>query len=395
MTNFEYQSLRDNTVIHNAVINVTDNCNLRCPYCFTKPNKRVIDMETMKAAINFVLNECKRTEQDVIPNIYFFGGEPMMQFEQVIVPTVEWTEKSGIRDKYKIQYGMTTNGTLLSEKSLDWLANHGVNILLSIDGDKVTQDSQRPGPTNSSSFDLLAPKLPLILKYFPAVTFRSTIEPYNAERIYENYLFARDSNFQNFYLTPNIFAEWSINRIVTALEQLSFIADKMYQDISKGNRPLVWNELVLFMQSCFSEKKAKKIELNHCGIGIDSVGIAANGDINGCQEHNTYHEHDMFYIGNVFDGINEERHRQLLTTYQSIPHPVCREEPSLCEKCSFYVDCVQHFCPSHNLLMGRGAAENTLVTCMWNKFVKDLAFILLERIVAEKNDRMVRFLENA
>ena len=80
MTNFEYQCLRDNTVIHNAVINVTDDCNLRCPYCFTKANKRVIDMETMKAAINFVLNECKRTEQDVIPSIYFFGGEPMMQF---------------------------------------------------------------------------------------------------------------------------------------------------------------------------------------------------------------------------------------------------------------------------------------------------------------------------
>lgn len=394
MTEFEYQRFRARTAIRNAVINVTNACNLRCPYCFTEANNRVIDMETMKAAINFVLDECDRISGDKRPpTIYFFGGEPMLQFEQIIVPTVEWTEVSGLRDKYNILFGMTTNGTLLTEDRLNWLDKHEVNILLSIDGDKQTQDSQRPGPNGASSFDLLFAKLPVILKHFPSVTFRSTVEPYNAKKIYENYLFARRTGFSSYFLTPNTFADWSMDQITTAMKQLSLIAETIYQDISNGSSPLVWSELISFMQACFKENKPETIGLRHCGIGAESVGIAVNGDINGCQEHNTYLEHDIFYIGNIYEGIDSEKHLRLLNAYQALPHPICREDPSRCQTCSFYKECSSHFCPSHNLLAGTGAAENSLITCIWNGFVKDLSYTILEQTVAEKNQKMVRFLE--
>lgn len=394
MTESEYQKFRAHTAIRNAIINVTDACNLRCPYCFTEPNKRVIDMDTMKTAINFVLGECNRIPDDNRPpTIYFFGGEPMLQFEQIIVPTVEWSEGCGLRNKYNIRFGMTTNGILMTEERLKWLAKHEVNFLLSIDGDRQTQESQRPGANGASSFDLLSPKLPIILKYFPSVTFRSTVEPYNAERIHENYLFARRMGFLNYFLTPNTFADWSISQITTAMKQLSLIAETIYQDISNGNTPLVWFELISSMQSCFEENNPETIGLRHCGIGTESVGIAVNGDINGCQEHNTYLEHDIFYIGNIYDGIDSEKHLQLLNAYLALSHPICKENPSLCETCSFYKDCSSHFCPSHNLLAGTGAAENSLVTCIWSGFVKDLSYTILERAVAEKNQNVISFLE--
>ena len=219
MTDTEYNEIRNSTPIYNAIINLTDDCNLCCPYCFTNHNSRVIDYGTLKAAIMFI---CK--EMDKFPNfkqepcINFFGGEPMLHFEDLIKPIVLWTEQLNLRDKYHLNFGMTSNGTLFTEDNLKWLYNHNVNILLSIDGDKETQDSQRPMKNNQSSFDILNKNIPIILKYFPYTTFRSAIEPFNADKIYENYLYARKNNFMNYFITPNLETDWSNEDIRIACE---------------------------------------------------------------------------------------------------------------------------------------------------------------------------------
>lgn len=395
MTEKEYQALRANVVIQNAVVNVTDDCNLRCPYCFTEANRRVISLNTMKTAIQFLISECTRIPSITpSPSVYFFGGEPMLHFEDIIVPTVVWSEESGLRKQHNISFGMTTNGTLLTEGKLEWLAAHDVGILLSMDGDRLTQDSQRPGPNGTSSFDMLAPKLPSIIKYFPNTTFRSTIEPYNVEHLHENYMFARKSGFKNYFVTPNTLTAWTTEQIKALLEQLSLIAKTMYEDISDGIQLLIWNEFASSLGACFTQKVNREIGFNHCGIGTTTVGIAVNGDINGCQEHNTYIDHDIFYIGNIFDGIDSGRHQQLLSAYSALPHPVCKENPSLCDSCSFYDDCAGHFCPSHNLLVGSKVVENSLVSCVWNNFVKELSFIILEQTASENNAQMISFLKD-
>lgn len=395
MTKSEYQKLRAATVIQNAVINVTDNCNLRCPYCFTEAHERAISLDTMKKAIQFLCAECTRVPNIIAaPSIYFFGGEPMLQFENIIVPTIDWVEQSGIQKKYGLSFGMTTNGTLLTEENLTWMAEHGMNILLSIDGDRPTQDSQRPGPNGKSSFDMLSPKLPIITKYFPSVTFRSTIEPYNAGHLYENYLFAKANNFKNYFVTPNTLADWSQKEIEVLLNQLSLIAKTMYEDISRGVEPLIWTNFATSLSTCFSQNSASEISFNHCGIGTTTVGISTDGGINGCQEHNTYINHDIFYIGDIYGGIDEDKHRRLLSAYDALPHPVCKENPSLCKSCSFYGNCASYFCPSHNLLAGSTIMENSLVICVWNGFIKELSYIILELTVSENNSRMIEFLKH-
>ena len=54
----------------------------------------------------------------------FFGGEPMLEFESIMVPLVEYSEQSPIPTRF----AMTTNGTLLDEDRLAWLAKHMRNI---------------------------------------------------------------------------------------------------------------------------------------------------------------------------------------------------------------------------------------------------------------------------
>lgn len=391
----KYESIRNTTPIFNAVINVTDNCNLRCPYCFTEHNTRVIDMGTMKAAIMFVLHDIDRFDDfKGEPCFNFFGGEPMLHFEDIIKPTVLWTEETGLRDKYKINFGMTSNGTLFTEENLQWLQEHQVSILLSIDGDKETQDSQRPGANGQSSFDMLAPKIPMILKYYPWVTFRSAIQPFNVDKMFENYLFARKQGFVNYFITPNIDTDWTIEEIQKACEQLAMIAATIYRDISLGMEPLVWADFFVAIKNLFVQREAAEISFNHCGIGTTTIGVACNGDINGCQEHNTYLEHDIFHIGNVFTGLDPVKHMRLLDAFSEYKHPVCKENPSLCDTCSFYNDCAGNYCPSHNISNGQKAVENKLVTCLWKGFMKDLAISILEQADRDNNEAFVKYLEN-
>lgn len=398
MTDTEYNNIIQNTSLFNAVINITDNCNLRCPYCFTEHNTRVIDLGTIKSAIMFIIrqyeNKKNTIKTDRKPGFTFFGGEPMLHFEDIIKPIVLWTESSGLREKYKITFSMTTNGTLLTEDNLHWLSEHNISILLSMDGDKPTQDSQRPAANEKSSFDMIVPNIPYILKYYPMVTFRSAIEPYNADKIFQNYLFARKNNFMNYFITPNIGANWDQNTITTAMEQLSLIAQVMYQDISQGVVPLVWNEIFTNMKEIFYNRSNENISFHHCGIGTNSIGIATNGDLYGCQEHNTYINHDIFYIGDIFTGIDIKKHKRLLSEFAKEKHPVCKEQPDRCKVCRFYHNCASHYCPSHNLINNRGAIENNLITCVWKEFVYNLAYTLLEWAEAENNQVFLKFLEH-
>lgn len=395
MTDTEYQKIRDTYPIFNAVINVTDQCNLRCPYCFTEHNTRVMDLGTMKSAISFIIRECERfPDFKGNPGIAFFGGEPMLHYEDLIKPAIEWCEEIGYVDKWGITFSMTTNGTLFTEERLKWLKEKNCNILLSIDGDKETQDDQRPGVNGTSSFDKIEPMIPVILKYFPGVTFRSAIEPRNVDKMAQNYIFARKQGFLHYFVTPNISANWDLDTIARACQQMAIMADIYYTDIKNQQVPLVWDEFETMLVDCFTSSEPATISYNHCGIGTNSVGIATNGDLNGCQEHNTYKEHDIFYIGNIFTGIDRERHKRLLSEFRALEHPVCKDMPSLCESCSFKDSCASHLCPSHNIGNGGRAIENPLVVCLWKRFTHDLALGILERAAAENNEIFRDYLLN-
>ena len=83
-----------------------------------------------------------------------------------------------MEEKYpnEIDLGITTNGTLLNREKIDFLYNHNIHPLLSIDGAKETQDINRPCQNGESSFDKIIEIIPYLLEKFPKTTFRSTID---------------------------------------------------------------------------------------------------------------------------------------------------------------------------------------------------------------------------
>lgn len=318
----------------------------------------------------------------------------MLRFEEFVKPTILWAKNEGIN----VSFSITTNGTLLTEERLAFLRENDCGILLSIDGDKQTQDDQRPAANGTSSFDAI--DIPLILKYYPKVTFRSTLEPRNADKIFENYLFARNAGFQSIFFCPNSYANWTQEALDMAMKQISACAYLMISEMINGNNPLLLESFIqIFRHSFYSfDESLNKKEVKtpvRCGMGITGIGVKTTGEINGCQEHNTYTEEDIFLIGDIYSGIDEERHLNLINTYMNFDAE-CAVRDARCEHCEYRTLCVASGgCPSQNL--GSGGGLNTISEgyCSLFRFQMGLSKIIMEMLAREgdaKFNEIVDFL---
>ena len=133
------EELLNKTPLQGIVINVTDDCNLKCKYCFTEQNPRIMDLDTGIQALNWLIkyNE-QKTEIEYPINLHvgLFGGEPTLRWDEFIVPLINYYEtylKVKYSKKYTMSFGMTTNGQLLTEERIKWFREHNGNFLLSIE----------------------------------------------------------------------------------------------------------------------------------------------------------------------------------------------------------------------------------------------------------------------
>lgn len=384
MTSEEYKVMKKHIPLLSYIMNVTDACNCACTYCFTEPNPRVMSLDTAKQVVKFACAEAdSHPEWDKAPFFCFFGGEPMLRYEQLIKPLLIWANESGLQEKYNMGWSITTNGTLLDDERLFFLNTHKVDMLFSMDGDKETQDAQRPLKENhGSSFDILKEKIPLILSYYPNITFRSTVQPEYVDKIFENYLFARECGFKNYFLAPNAFRVWTKEQLSELGRQLAKIYTMIYFDLAtEEHAPLRFSELDREIMKLGKPKKGNEKEFLskylRCGIGTTSAGVSCDGIIIGCQEHNTHEDEDIFNIGNVFTGIDEQRHLRLLNEYENHEHNECAENPDRCQKCSLNGECIHPDCISRNIGVYNHANMVPEVNCYVKDFTKRFAPIWL------------------
>lgn len=406
----QYNKLSEEFTICSYIINLTDECNLGCKYCFTHPNPRKISLQTMKDIILFAVDNWKKYKEkkilidgDDTLSFCFFGGEPMLRFKEIIEPIILWVkeEKKDDFSNIPIRFSITTNGTLLTEEVLKFFYEYKCGILLSMDGDKITQDSQRPMKNGKSGFDILDKEvIPNLLKYFPQTTFRSTIEPYNADKLLENYLYARKKGFVNYFVCPNAYAKWDTEAIQTVLQQISAIEAVFYRDLISGIVPLGWSNIDAEFKHFFMEKnnilkpdkETVRGKLKRCGIGTYTVGVSPNGDLKGCQERNTIEGEDIFRIGNIYTGIDKNAHIKLLNNYLQLPHAECRQDKERCKNCSYYWDCFIPHCPSRDYDICGQCGETEEITCIWKDFLRRSAEFLIKQATLDKREKEI--LEN-
>ncbi len=112
--------------LHRMILEITRRCNLRCKYCsysghyyFKRTHENhSMSLDTARKAVDFLYN---RTAESPVVRIDFYGGEALLEFKKII-KIVDYAEEL-FKGQDKIRsYEFTTNGTLLNERVIDWLA---------------------------------------------------------------------------------------------------------------------------------------------------------------------------------------------------------------------------------------------------------------------------------
>ncbi len=118
---------------------LTARCNLRCRYCFQDAKRaRSMTWDTLQAALDLVV----RSRQPVV-QVLFTGGEPLLEFAKLRRAVAYLRQHCG--EHRRFIFGLNTNGVLLTEEIVDFLARHRFHLQLSFDGVARAQDFRGRG----------------------------------------------------------------------------------------------------------------------------------------------------------------------------------------------------------------------------------------------------------
>lgn len=152
--------------VHQLILQVTQNCNLRCKYCVYSGSyvnrvhtKKRMSIETAKKAIDFYRKHNGNLE---VAMISFYGGEPLLEMK-LIHEIIAYANK--VFKGKNIRYNMTTNATLLNDEIVKFLYENDISITISLDGPQAIQDNSRVfAESGKGTFDVIMKKLDYIKK---------------------------------------------------------------------------------------------------------------------------------------------------------------------------------------------------------------------------------------
>ena len=267
-------------------------------------------------------------------------------FDSIIVPLMQYIEETYELNDF--DFGITTNGTLLNKERIDFLKKYNIFPLLSIDGNAETQNYNRPYKNGiGNSFDAVIKNIPYLIEKFPEVCFRSTVYKDNVKNLYNDFLFAEQLGFKNYTCVPDTRSTlWSDEDLKNFYEQLEKIVYHQIEFFLKEERPKItidglYNGLKDVIMSDLYENREKDIRKSpwRCGLGSHGCSINYKGDLFSCQEQDSRDTNEYFYMGNIYTGINEKRHKQILEDYMNNSDIICQDASENCEKCPLIKIC--------------------------------------------------------
>lgn len=307
----------DHFPLQSLVLNLTNQCNLSCQYCYefgqdkvATPNgkPKFMTQEVAQASVDYLF-ESAAARKSV--HITFFGGETLMNF-----PLLKWvvsyaTDRAAVLGK-SIDFSLTTNGTLLTEEIIDFLAENRIGVTVSVDGPKEMHDALRIYSNGKGSYDVMAPRVKaLIAKHHTrAIGARVTLtqQVTDVKKIYrhlkEEMGFA-EVGFAPVTASPDrlyTIGEPSMNNVFDQFKELAY----EYRDAALRGEMHGFSNV----SDTIAELHAGVNKSHPCGAGLGLMGVGPSGDIAPCHR---FVDSDEHALGNVMsDGLDKAKQKEFL-----------------------------------------------------------------------------------
>lgn len=305
--------------ITSASFLMTEDCNLRCKYCFEKHRQdKIMSKEVIKKGLDFL---CQNSLAEGSKRFHamIFGGEPLLCPDEL-----EYLLEYGysLADKYNARFsaGIVTNATILTPRVQEILRKYipkGLGVQLSVDGVKESHDMYRVTRTGKGSFDIIERNIPkwkeLFKNHMNQINVHGCLNKQTLKYLYDSYIFFREEwDIPAIWFMPIHSEEWDESDVALYESELNKIADYI---LERAKREGTLNEVKYYapIDRCLRPDSRPSAP---CGAGKSFVTISAEGFISPC--HHLYFNDPEGHtiIGNLDDGIDEMR-RKLYVEYDN------------------------------------------------------------------------------
>jgi len=351
----------------NVTINTTEDCNMRCKYCYEiNKTKRSIDFEKCKKFIDLLLSdenylgfeENERAsglwEKGVI--IDFIGGDALMNVDicdktltyLVYKLNITKTERAKKwRDSWRCS--ISSNGTLLGDPKVrafleKWSKN--ISLSISIDGCPEIHDKNRimayrgPNGEEVGSMDIILKNWDWYKKTFPyeSLSTKATCSRDTIPYLYDSLVFMHETLGlkyinQNFIMEDTGCTEEDYNIL---REQMQKCIDYVYEHRNE----MFWSMIDKhFLCANYEENKDSEEywHKGHCGSGC-MPALSIDGDIYPCFRWlpHTQKEKGVMCVGNVDEGFTHSENFK--NVREGAYRCSCTKDPE-CRECEFEEAC--------------------------------------------------------
>lgn len=183
--------------VQKITLQLTQNCNLRCDYCAYSGkyhqrthNSGKMSFDTIKKSIDYAIGRSDGVED---LNIGFYGGEPLLEFHN-LKKAVEYVSEN-YRGR-KVNYSITTNGTIMNDEIIRFFIEHDFSVLISLDGPKELHNKNRVFANGEGSFDRIMENLRYVKANYPhffqKISFNTVVPPGSDYQCIEHFFSAND-----------------------------------------------------------------------------------------------------------------------------------------------------------------------------------------------------------
>jgi uncharacterized protein len=311
--------------LRSMVLNVTSKCNLGCKYCYEYGDDRLVEEGTMprfmeeqtaRESVEFMLGQVKPGDRCLIT---FFGGETLLNFK-LLRSTLDYARARAQEEGKRVDFSLTTNGTLLRADVIEWIAENDVGVTISIDGPREAQNELRVFKNGAPTYDQILPNIKALLARHRSrpVGARVTLTNRNLDVVGIFRHLKDDIGFWEVGFAP-----------VTSSAAAGFGIEGADRDrMLEQFQQLAWEWLDYAAQGRhhgFSnvtetvEEIHKGFAKSHpCGAGFGLLGVATDGNLGLCHRFAGSEEHRM---GNVREGIDRAKQAEFLESHH-IAHKV-------------------------------------------------------------------------
>ncbi|NPV52743.1 MAG: thioether cross-link-forming SCIFF peptide maturase [Firmicutes bacterium] len=302
---------------------ITEACNLRCRYCFAgrgEQSQASMSEAVAKRSIDFLLeNSGNRRHCEVD----FFGGEPLLNFKTVKA-AVEYGRRQASKCGKELKFTLTTNCVLLNDEVADFLREHGISVVLSLDGRREINDNMRFFPGGRGTYDIILPRIKGLLASINGLDYwvRGTYTRENLD-FASDVMHLVDIGFQRISVEPVVAAETAETEAFSlrgedlpAIEAEYDRLARLYLELKRQGRGFSFFHFNVDLDGgpCIYKR------LIGCGAGNEYLAVSPAGELYPCHQ---FVGRGKYLIGDVFSGIRDQNIRRTFKNAHIYNKPEC------------------------------------------------------------------------